>query len=499
MAGAVTRPVLAAAAALIFAAGCSSQARKPSVPPAPCVGTLGIEAGPLSAAERKRLALPAEVHGAVVREVLPGGPGAKAGVQPGDVVEKIGDTGIANVCDFDAAAYNRPCQPVRVVVRRSGAEVEVMLAPEDQAALFRRGCDAGFETACFREGWLLWKRSGGTEANQSRALVLFSSSCGAGSAEACAYESLALMDVPDRGGDALAAATRACELENGAGCANLAFLYVSGNVVAKDTPRAAKLYEKSCGLGDAQGCYNAGLMADDGRGAHQDHAVAAARYGEACELGSPMACTNLGFLYERGRGVKADPARALALYQRGCDGSRCQPSNLGGCVNAGRAYRDGIGTSKDEAKAAEIFRDACDRKPEADDLEAAENGSRACSLLGALYLAGDGIPKDLTQGRELSEQGCERGDSFGCFNAAAVYGAGAGVPADAAKAASYLDRACQAGDGEGCNDLAAAYEKGNGVARDPRRAMELRQRACELGFTDACAKPKPKPKKKSKP
>jgi TPR repeat protein len=82
-----------------------------------------------------------------------------------------------------------------------------------------------------------------------------------------------------------------------------------------------------------------------------------------CTLGSSTGCTNLGFLYENGRGVKPDKLRAVALYQRGCDGTSCQPANLGGCVNVGRAYRDGIGVAKDEARAAEIFQEACDRKP----------------------------------------------------------------------------------------------------------------------------------------
>jgi TPR repeat protein len=112
-------------------------------------------------------------------------------------------------------------------------------------------------------------------------------------------------------------------------------------------------------------------------------------------------------------------------------------------------------------------------------------------LLGALYLAGEGIPKDVPQGLKLSELGCERGDSFGCFNSAAVYASGGGgVKEDAAKAAEYLEKACKAGDGEGCNDLAVAYEKGNGVSKDARRARALYQQACELGFQAACKKKK---------
>ena len=477
----------------ILAVRCAGSALPPPNPPAQtarCVGTLGMDARPITASFRAKLGLPPDLRGAVVTEVWPGSPAAAAAIRPNDVVEEIGTARIGNDCDFDDAAFNRSCGAVRVVVWRSRTSIEASLVPTDQTAFLEKACQDGSADACFREGWLMWSRRGGPKV--SRALEIFTAACKDGSARACAYEALQLMDEPDRGSDSLAAARRSCELEDGGGCAHLAFLYATGRFVAKDDRRATVLYGKACDLGDAQGCYNAGLMADDGRGGPKDLARAVSKYQEACDLGSSTGCTNLGFLHEHGRGVRTDKSRAVALYQRGCDGTSCQPSNLGGCVNVGRAYRDGIGVEKNEARAAEIFREACDRKVDPDDVHAAENGSRACSLLGALDIAGDGVPKDLAKGLELSVLGCERGDSFGCFNAASVYSAGAGVPADPAKAAEYLDLDCKAGDGEGCFDLGVAYEKGNGVARDRRRANELFVRACQLGFADACKKKAPR-------
>ncbi len=478
-------------------AGCASPG--PSAPspasattaaPARCEqGTLGIEARPISRQLRKKLALPDGAGGAVVARVDPGGPADKAGIAPGDVVEEIGGARIGNECDFEAAADNRSCDPARVVVRRAGASVEATLVPVEQEPFFARLCRDGIAGACFRQARTLWRRDSGTD--RDRALDLYQNACVAGSAEACAEEGLRFFkDKPDRAQQAVVALQRSCDLGSGAGCTHLAFLYAtgSGSLVKKDDRRATPLYVKGCDLGDALGCYNAGLMADEGRGVARDVARAAARYEEGCAMGSATACTNLGFLYEKGRGVGQDGSRALALYRRGCDGTRCQRSNLNGCVNVGRAYRDGIGVAKDEERAASVFREACDRKPDPEDVNPEENRSRACSLLGALYLAGDGIAKDLAKGRELSELGCERGDSFGCFNAAAVFAQGSGVEKDAAKAAAFLDKACKGGDGEGCHDLGVAYEKGNGVARDRRRAAELDRKACKLGFQPACAK-----------
>ena len=439
----------------------------------------------MSRAIRRKLALPNDSKGAVVVSVIPGGPAATAGIQANDVVEQIGDARLGNDCDFAHQAFRRSCQPVKMRMRRGLDIVEVTLVPVDEGPFLDKACAGGNLDGCFRGAWLLWSRDNPTP----HVLELFTSACTAGSAEACAYEGLILSETTERTSEAVPVLERACELDSGAGCAHLAFLYAAGRSVAKNDKRAAALYRKSCELGDAQGCYNVGLMAGEGRGLRQDAAQAAADYDEACELGSSTACTNLGFLYEKVGNVR-DRSRALALYQRGCDGSSCQPSNLGGCVNVGRAYRDGIGVEKDEERAAAIFRDACYRKPNRDDVHSDENGGRACSLLGGLYLSGGGIEKDLTQGRELSELGCQRGDGFGCFNAAVVYAGGSGVAVDLVKAAEYYDLACKDGDGEGCHELAAAYAKGKGVARDARLAKTLDQKACELGFAPACGKKK---------
>lgn len=458
--------------------------------PGRCVlGTLGIEGGPISREARKRLALPEGSKGAVVTEVVPGGPGAAAGIRAEDVVEEIGPARIANECDFVDAAYNRSCDLVRVVLWRAGAIVETKLVPVEQEPFFERLCHDGIASGCFRQAQILWSRNRGTD--RDRALELYQNACRAGSAEACAEEGVRFFkETADRAKDAVAVLQRSCDLGSGAGCEHLAFLYAtgSGKLVKRDDRRATPLYLKACDLGDALGCYNAGLMADEGRGVARDISRAAARYEEACDMGSSTACTNLGFLYENGRGVRKDRARAFALYQRGCGGASCQSSNLNGCVNLGRAYRDGMGVEKDAARAASVFEEACNRKPDPEDVNPEQNSSRACSLLGALYLAGDGVATDLAKGRELSELGCERGDSFGCFNAAAVFTAGTGVKADAARVASFLDRACKGGDAEGCYDLGVAYEKGTGVTPDRRRAAELFRKACQLGFQPACAK-----------
>lgn len=450
-----------------------------------CQGTLGLESAPLSRAARKRLGLPENAKGALVAEVIPGGPAAAAGIRRDDLVEAVGSTRIGTDCELTDATRTRSCESVRVHLRRAGADIDVQVVPVDEETFLDQACRKGIATACYRQASGLWFRE--TEKSREAALDLYDKACRAGSADACAEEGLHLMDVDVRAKDVVAILDRSCTtLHSAGGCANLAFLYATGKIVKRDDRRATSLYVKSCDLGDAKGCYNVGVMADGGRGIPKDVARAVARYDEACAMGSASACTNLGFHYENGLGVSKDPMRAVSLYQKGCDGTHCQISNLSGCVNVGRAYRDGLGVAVSEPRAASIFREACERKPsvrEADP-DFAETGSRACSLLGALYIAGDGIPKDTAKGEELSERGCGRGDAFGCFNAAAV----AFSRGDAAAAASWLDKACKAGDAEGCNDLGVAYEKGNGVPRDAHKAAELIRKSCALGFAPACKK-----------
>jgi len=488
--------VLLAAAALAVGgllSGCASTPSAPEKPPekppaktaepeGPCRATLGVEAAAITRAVRARLSLPAALGGALVTEVLAGGPGAAAGLRPGDVIQSIGDTGLANECEFIDQAFGRTCATVAVTLRRDGQTIEKDVKPVSELPFYEKRCAENVPTACFRTGWLLWARN--RTGDRERALDVYRQACASRSAEACAYGGLHLADTEKP--EAVEMLERGCEFGSGAGCAHLAFLYAVGRIVPRDDAKATPLYEKGCELGDARSCYNVGLMAEDGRGMPRDLARAIAAYEEACDTGSSTACTNLGHHYEKGTGVEKDPERAFALYQKGCEGTSCQPRNLAGCVNVGRAYRDGIGVERDPAEAAAIFDDACSRETDPDDVHAEENRSRACSLLGALLLNGDGVEQDLEAGRELSELGCEHGDAFGCFNAAAVYAGGTGVERNPARAAQFLQKACDGGDGEGCHLLAAAYAKGNGVPRDRRRAAEIRRRGCELGFEPAC-------------
>jgi putative serine protease PepD len=59
-----------------------------------------------------------------VEQVSPGGPADKGGVQPGDVIIRVGSTQVSSPDDVSAAiAAHRPGDVVDVVVQRAGGTV----------------------------------------------------------------------------------------------------------------------------------------------------------------------------------------------------------------------------------------------------------------------------------------------------------------------------------------------------------------------------------------
>ena len=113
-------------------------------------------------------------------------------------------------------------------------------------------------------------------------MEIYADACTRGSAEACAFRGLHLVDDKDaKPDDVVNTLKRACDLGSSAGCAHLAFLYATGTVVAQDDARATPLYVRACDLGDARGCYNVGLMYAAGRGVAADMARAMTAYDEA--------------------------------------------------------------------------------------------------------------------------------------------------------------------------------------------------------------------------
>jgi serine protease Do len=75
----------------------------------------------------RRLGLPPGVRGAVIAEVLPGGPAAEAGLRPGDVVQEVNRRPVRSARDFARAIEEARDADLVLQVNRGGSTAYVVL------------------------------------------------------------------------------------------------------------------------------------------------------------------------------------------------------------------------------------------------------------------------------------------------------------------------------------------------------------------------------------
>ncbi len=199
------------------------------------------------------------------------------------------------------------------------------------------------------------------------------------------------------------------------------------DIIAEKDQSEAKLHAKSlkkCAtMGDcesAQTCLMI-LLVDDMRQAREIR----------CAKGVAADCLELGARYLNGEaGVPEDEAKAASLFQKACDGGSST-----GCVMFAKMLRDGRGVSKDEAKAQTLLDKACGSGAgdacTALGLAATKSGDQqmavsrfvaaceardgtGCAMLGAMYLHGKGVDRDVTKARELLGKACELKAQMAC-------------------------------------------------------------------------------------
>ena len=91
------------------------------------------------ALEPERDASGAMVAGAKVRSVMPGGPAARAGIQPGDVITAVGDQAVRDPAQLtQLVERNGVGRPMVVRIRRSGQTLQLQVTPVELSSLVRR-------------------------------------------------------------------------------------------------------------------------------------------------------------------------------------------------------------------------------------------------------------------------------------------------------------------------------------------------------------------------
>jgi len=179
-----------------------------------------------------------------------------------------------------------------------------------------------------------------------------------------------------------------------------------------------------------------------------------------CSHGSGTACMGLGVELERGQMVPPDNAEAGKDFAHACE--------LGlpnGCAKLLRL----VGADQGQS-----FQRACD-----------SGDGESCFLLGSLYFAGQGIPKDPNRAFALLQQSCTAGWARGCSGLGECYRAGAGTTVNNDLAIENFDKACERGVASSCFSAYSMYRGLN----DPKKAEKRLKQGCQIsvGFAESSA------------
>ena len=170
----------------------------------------------------------------------------------------------------------------------------------------------------------------------------------------------------------------------------------------------------------------------------------------SCQHGSAHACFTDALLLNEGRRVPRDLTEAAKDFGRACD-----LEMRGGC----QALVELVAK-----EGPQVFRPSCDR-----------GDGESCFLLGSLYHAGRGVPKDYGLSAAFFRQSCQSGWPRGCGALAECYRAGQGTPADAVQATAYFEKACRGGVAPSCYAVGTIYHD----RREEALARKRFRQACE--------------------
>ena len=86
----------------------------------------------------------------------------------------------------------------------------------------------------------------------------------------------------------------------------------------------------------------------------------------------------------------------------------------------------------------------------------------------------------------LLTRACDQKWPTGCEDLGAIFLKGNGAPRDSRRAADAFDKACELGLATACSNFGLMYYTGDGVERDREKGLAYLNRACEQGLPNAC-------------
>ncbi|RHZ53617.1 hypothetical protein Glove_440g20 [Diversispora epigaea] len=210
------------------------------------------------------------------------------------------------------------------------------------------------------------------------------------------------------------------------GTISLAYMYLDGSGVEKDTKKAFRILYKLAAKGSLIALGAIGYCYDQGFGVEKNEEKAFEFYLKSAEKGSLTAQNNVRVCYERGIGITKDGAKGFQWIIKSA-----LAGNIDAMYNAGCFYNNGIGVDKDEKEAFKWF------------LKAAEKGfSMAQHYLGKYYKYGYyGTNIDQKKAFEWFKKAAENDHTDSQFRLGECFYYGSGTQKDIVKAVYWLSKA----------------------------------------------------------
>ena len=194
-----------------------------------------------------------------------------------------------------------------------------MLIDDDHRAegmrIYERVCRLKAVSAC--DGLAYQLTLSGNEAEQTRAIALYSETCSRDDALGCTNAALVLNDLPGAEVKTAELADKGCKLGDFYACNLLAGMYSQGKGVAKSEERAVSLWSQACDGDQRDACFELALYfsRQDDRNAHHR---AVTLLSAACDDEDAFACFELSAMVRKGRGTRRDRLKAGQLTGRAC-------------------------------------------------------------------------------------------------------------------------------------------------------------------------------------
>jgi TPR repeat protein len=260
------------------------------------------------------------------------------------------------------------------------------------------------------------------------------------------------------------------------------YMYLQGLGVAKDYKKAKECFEEAAKMGSVSSSHLLGVFYEKGIGVEVDLKKAFRCFYDAAEKGHAEAQAYLGWFYILGKGTTIDVKKGLSYLQLAANQNNAMALYLLGVIydsgeivvrNINQVKKYYIASSKQNCQAAKFslcllylhekaYKEAKDLLESIINYNSSniENGAKwamntweifeeqgdvmrasAKSLLGNMYLRGEGVAKDYKKAYMYLEQAAVVGNIEALMLVGMLYAIGLGVKKDIAKAKLFLTEA----------------------------------------------------------